>query len=79
MTTFVPKIVRWGKSNGAKNQKYGEHVMAMQWGSGKNKNSGSRKRHEGKTYANAKQNRLSRVGKKVDVGIVKSKPVKKGR
>ena len=59
--TFLPKIVRWGIRFGGKNEKLGLHISGYQKASGKNNNSSSRTK-VGRTYRNAKLNRLSVTG-----------------
>ena len=59
---FVPKIIKIGRKVGAENTKYGLFILAMQWGSGKNKNNSTPSRQAGKTYRNRKQERLSKSG-----------------
>ena len=59
---MIPKIVRWGIRMGGTNSKVGNFIQAYQPGTGKNKNSSSRKRGGGKVYRNAKLERLSLKG-----------------
>ena len=58
--TFTPKIVRWGQRFGQNTGKEGLCIKAYQKSSGKNNNSSSRSRSEGKTYRNPKLDSASR-------------------
>jgi hypothetical protein len=58
--SFTPKIVRWGERFGQNTGKEGLCIKAYQKGAGRNNNSSSRSRSEGKVYANPKLNSASR-------------------
>jgi hypothetical protein len=59
---FVPKIIRWGRKFGVENNKQGRFIKAYQKGCGKSNSNPYNKRWQGKTYHNAKQDRVSKRG-----------------